>query len=190
MIRKMYDFFILQATKPTALFFLALTAFFGSIFSPFPCEMLFIPICLAAPQKAYRAALIATIWSLLGGIAGYAVGRWFFVSLGLPMLETFGLMNSFHHLSGFYKQWESLLILVSGISPFPYKIFAVLSGMVETSPILFLVASAVSRFMRFYLLAWALHRYGNRARLWIERNLEILFILTCLLIGLVIYLLM
>ena len=188
MIKRIYDFFLEQARKPYALFLLGLVSFFGSIFSPFPSEMLLIPICLALPQKSFRAAFIASFWSVLGGIAGYGVGRWFFVLLGKPILEYFHLLSSFGDLSVLYEKWDHFVIFFSGLTPFPYKVIALFSGMVETSPIIFIIASILSRFLRFYLIAWLLFKYGEKARQFIEKKLEWFFILGCIALGLLLYL--
>lgn len=188
MLKNLYDFFITHAQKPHALFFLGLISFFGSIFSPFPSEMLLIPICLAIPKNAFKAAFVASFWSVLGGIAGYAVGRWFFVSLGAPILSSLNLAEVFDQVAHIYEQWDALFIFVSGLTPFPYKVIALFSGMVETQPLVFILASIISRFLRFYLMAWLLFKYGEKARIFIEKRLEFFFILGCILLGIIIYL--
>jgi len=186
-MRKIYDYFIKQAKKPYALFMLGIISFFGSIFSPFPSEMLLIPICLATPKKAFRSAFVASFWSVLGGIAGYSVGRWFFVILGEPILKALNLMNVFSEISVIYEKWDALFIFISGLTPFPYKVIAIFSGMVETSSIVFIVASVVSRFLRFYLIAWLLYKYGEKARVFIEKRLELFFVIGSIFLGVVIY---
>ncbi len=186
-MKKVYDYFIGQAKKPYALFMLGIISFFGSIFSPFPSEMLLIPICLAMPKKAFRSAFVASFWSVLGGISGYAIGRWFFVILGKPILDSLNLVSVFNNISHLYEKWDALFIFISGLTPFPYKVIALFSGMVETSPILFIVASIISRFLRFYLIAWLLYKYGEKAREFIEKRLELFFILGCILLGIIIY---
>lgn len=187
MIKKIYDFFIAQARKPYALFLLGLISFFGSIFSPFPSEMLLIPICLAVPKNSFKAAFIASFWSVLGGIAGYAVGRWFFVLLGQPILEYFNMIDVFKDVAQYYAKWDSLFIFVSGLTPFPYKVITLFSGMVETNPIIFIIASILSRFLRFYLIAGLLYKHGEKARQFIEKKLEWFFILGCILLGAILY---
>ena len=187
-MKKIYDYFIKQAKKPYALFMLGLVSFFGSIFSPFPSEMLLIPICLATPKKAFRSAFVAGFWSVLGGIAGYSVGRWFFIMLGEPILNGLNLLSSFADISVIYEKWDAVLIFVSGLTPFPYKVIAIFSGMVETNPIIFIIASVVSRFLRFYLIAWLLYKYGEKAREFIEKKLELFFILGCVLLGVLVFL--
>ncbi|MBN2779661.1 MAG: DedA family protein [Alphaproteobacteria bacterium] len=187
MLKKIYDFFISHAQKPHALFFLGIISFFGSIFSPFPSEMLLIPICLTVPKNSFRAAFVASFWSVLGGIAGYAVGRWFFVLLGTPILNSLNLMPVFNEIANIYAQWDALFIFISGLTPFPYKVIALFSGMVQTQPVVFIMASIISRFLRFYLIAWLLFKYGEKARTFIEKRLEFFFILGCILLGIIIY---
>jgi len=182
LIRKTYDYFKNQAQKPYALWVLAFISFFGSIASPIPSEALLLPICISDPKKAWRAAWMASFWSVLGGIAAYAIGYWFFDSLGTYVIHAIGAEDIFSGFASLYDEWGALIVFGSGFTPFPFKVITLASGFVKMNPMVFVLASVVSRFARFYLIAYLLNRHGEKAQKFIEEKLEYLSIIAFLLI--------
>ena len=179
-----YDYFIDLAARPNAMYFLFLVAFTESSFFPIPPDVMLIPMVLALPQKAYRIALLATVASVLGGFFGYGIGVFFFDLIAKPILNFYGYMHQFDVFKDYYHQWGAWIVFGAGITPFPYKVITIASGVVHLDLITFAVASIIARGMRFYLVAWLLKKYGEPMKVYIEKNLGILSILfLILLIG-------
>ena len=179
-----YDWMINLSASPKALWFLAIVAFAESSFFPIPPDIMLIPMVLAMPQKAWKIAGIATISSVIGGYFGYGIGVFFFDLIARPILNFYGYMQQFEVFKEYYHQWGVWIVFGAGITPFPYKIITIASGVVRLDLLTFTVASIIARGMRFYLVAWLLKKYGAPMRIFIEKNLGILSVLfLILLIG-------
>lgn len=183
-VRSIYDWMINLSASPKALWFLAIVAFAESSFFPIPPDIMLIPMVLAMPQKAWKIAGIATISSVIGGYFGYGIGVFFFDLIARPILNFYGYMQQFEVFKEYYHQWGAWIVFGAGITPFPYKIITIASGVVRLDLLTFTVASIIARGMRFYLVAWLLKKYGAPMRIFIEKNLGILSVLfLILLIG-------
>ena len=183
-IRYIYDKMLILSANPKAMWFLALVAFAESSFFPIPPDIMLIPMVLAMPQKAWKIAGLATVSSVVGGYFGYGIGVFFFDVIAKPILAFYGYMQQFDVFKEYYHQWGSWIVFGAGITPFPYKIITIASGVVGLDLFTFTVASIIARGMRFYLVAWLLKKYGAPMKLFIEKNLGILSVLfLALLIG-------
>ncbi len=184
LVKSVYDWMLEMSTSPHAMWFLALVAFAESSFFPIPPDIMLIPMILALPNKAWSIAGVATISSVLGGCLGYAIGVFFFDVIAKPILEFYGYLHQFDVFKEYYHQWGAWIVLGAGITPFPYKVITIASGVVRLDFITFTVASIVARGMRFYLVAWLLKKYGAPMKEFIEKHLGVLSILfLILLIG-------
>lgn len=172
MFRKLYDWTLRWAGSRHAPAALGAVSFTESSFFPIPADVLFVPMCLSKPERAYRYALIASIMSVLGGIAGWMIGHYAFEGIARPMLEAMGKMDSFEKLKGATGDGAILLMLVtSGFSHLPpMKVVTILSGVISFDLKWFILSAIVARAGRFYLLAWALTRYGETVVSFIERR--------------------
>ncbi len=172
MFRKLYDWTLRQAAARHAPAALGAVSFTESSFFPIPADVLFVPMCLSKPEQAYRYALIASVMSVLGGIAGWAIGHYAFENLARPMLETMGKMDSFNALKDATGDGAILLMLVtSGFSHIPpMKVVTILSGVISFDLKWFILSAIIARAGRFYLLAWALRRYGEAVVSFVERR--------------------
>lgn len=183
MFKKTYEYVKSLATKPVAQYWLAFIAFIESSFFPIPADVMFVPMALLRRDKAYRYAFIATISSVMGGILGYFIGKYAFYSLALPMLETLGKINSFNHYKSLiqndiYLLWG--LLLSSGLSHIPpIKVVTILSGVAEIPLWKFIFSAIIGRGLRFYLLAFLIHKYGDSISDFIEKRLKIVTISIC-----------
>lgn len=157
-------------------------AFIESSFFPIPPDVMLIPMVLAAPAKAWRIAGIATIASVLGGAFGYAIGVFFFDLIARPILTFYGYMHQFDVFKDYYHEWGAWIVFGAGITPFPYKVITIASGVVHLDFAVFMLASVVARGMRFYLVAWLLKKYGEPMKDYIEKNLGMLSVLFLLLL--------
>ncbi len=187
MLRKLYDWTLSLAARKTAEIWLAVIAFIESSVFLVPADVLFLPMALAQPAKAYRFALIATVASTLGGIAGYFLGYFAYEALAKPVLDFYGKLDSFEHLRQCTGEDTLMLLLVtSGLAHLPpIKIVTILAGVVQVSFLFFVVSCVIARGARFFALAWALRRYGEPIRSFIEQRLGLIAaIAAAILIGL------
>ena len=173
MLRRLYDKTLLLASRETAEIWLAVIAFVESSVFLVPADVLFVPMALARPKRAYRFALIATIASTLGGIAGYFLGYWAFEALAEPVLSFYGKLDEFQHLRSCTGEDTLMLLLVtSGLTHLPpIKVVTILAGVAQVSFSFFVVSCIVARGLRFFALGWALRRFGEPVRHFIERRL-------------------
>ncbi len=183
-VRKIYDSVFHLSKENGAIYWLFAVAFIESSFFPIPPDVMLIPMILAAPKKAWSIAGVATVGSVIGAYLGYAIGFYFFQLIAEPLLNFYGYLEKFNSFKDLYNQYGAWIVFGAGITPFPYKIITIASGVVHMNLIVFTIASIIARGMRFYLVAWLLKKYGETMREFIEKNLgwlSILFLL--LLIG-------
>ena len=173
MLRALYDRVLALAAHRHAPRYLAGVSFAESSVFPIPPDAMLVPMCLARPDLAYRYALVCTIASVLGGIAGYAIGYFLFEALAEPVLRAYGHADALLRFQGWYERWGALVILIKGLTPIPYKIVTIASGAAKFDFAVFLLASVVTRGARFFLLAFLLRRFGPPIRDFIERRLTL-----------------
>ncbi len=184
LVKATYDYMINLASRPNAMYFLFVVAFIESSFFPIPPDVMLIPMVLATPAKAWRIATVATIASVLGGAFGYAIGVFFFDLIARPILTFYGYMHQFDVFKEYYHEWGAWIVFGAGVTPFPYKVITIASGVVHLDFVVFMLASVVARGFRFYLVAWLLKKFGEPMKDYIEKNLGMLSILfMALLIG-------
>lgn len=188
MLKKIYDYFIKLADHKWAIPILAIVSFAESSFFPIPPDVLLIPIALARPKKALWAAFVCTSASVLGGLFGYAIGYFLKDSVAMPIIQYFNAEAGFAWFSEKYLEYGSMIVFAAGLTPFPYKVTTIASGLVEMNVMAFVIMSIVSRGLRFFLEAALLYFYGEKARLFIEKNLGMLTIIVTILIFALIYL--
>ena len=184
MVQSVYDWMLRMADSPYAMYFLAMVAFIESSFFPIPPDIMLIPMVLAMPDKAWKIASIATVASVLGGCFGYGIGVFGYELIAKPILEFYGYMHQFDVFQSYYHEWGAWIVFGAGITPFPYKVITIASGVVDLNLWVFSLASVLARGMRFFLVAWLLKKYGEPMKDFIEKNLgklSVLFLI--LLIG-------
>lgn len=183
-VRKIYDSVFHLSKENGAIYWLFAVAFIESSFFPIPPDVMLIPMILAAPKKAWSIAGVATVGSVIGAYLGYAIGFYFFQMIAEPLLNFYGYLEKFNSFKDLYNQYGAWIVFGAGITPFPYKIITIASGVVHMNLIVFTIASIIARGMRFFLVALLLKKYGETMREFIEKNLgwlSVLFLL--LLIG-------
>jgi membrane protein YqaA with SNARE-associated domain len=173
-----------MASHRHALWVLAFVAFIESSVFPIPPDVLMIPMIIARPARAFLIAAVATIASVAGGVAGYAIGYGAFELVGRPVLEFYGKDVYFAEFSTRYAEWGAWAVLIAGVTPFPYKVITILSGATALSLPVFILASIVARALRFFIVAALLWKFGAPIRDFIEKRLGLVFIVfMVLLIG-------
>lgn len=134
----------------------------SSVF-PIPPDIMLIPMVQAAPQRAWRLATIATIFSVLGGAFGYVLGLLLFDALAMPVLEALGKADSVEEFSTSVETYGAMAVFGAGLTPFPYKVITIMSGALKINFAVFMVASVLSRGLRFFLVAGIVKAFGPRA---------------------------
>jgi membrane protein YqaA with SNARE-associated domain len=173
MLRRLYDWTMALAARRTAEAWLAVIAFIESSIFLVPADVLFVPMAIARPERAYRYAIVATVFSVLGGIAGWYLGHAAYEGVAKPVLEFYGKLDSFEALRNSASRDAILLMLVtSGLAHLPpIKVVTILSGAAGVNLWLFIASAILARGARFLALAWLLRRYGEPIRHFVEKRL-------------------
>ena len=173
MLRRLYDRVMLLAEGPQAEKWLAVISFAESSFFPIPPDAMIVPMVLARPERAWQIALICTIASVIGGFFGYAIGYFLFETIGRPIVDFYGYQAAFDKFQHQFQEWGLWIILIKGMTPIPYKIVTIASGVAHFDLLVFAVASLVTRAARFFLVAALLKVFGPPLRTFIERYLTL-----------------
>ena len=171
MLRRLYDWCVDAAGKPHAAWILGCVSFAESSFFPAPPDVMLIPMALARPDRAFFFATLCTVTSVAGGLLGYFIGSELYATVGYWLMALYGYGDKMEAFRAAYAEYGAWIILLKGLTPIPYKLVTITSGFAGFNIGLFIVMSIISRGMRFYLLAFLLHRYGQRARSIIEERL-------------------
>jgi len=191
-LRSLYDWVLHWAKTPYGTAALFVLAFSESMFFPVPPDVLLIALALGHRQKALYFALVCSVASILGGAGGYALGHFLWLTDGgfTPVAHFF-----FEHIPGFdpdvyhrlgeqFEQWGFAIIFTAGFTPIPYKLFTISAGAFDISFPLFVLASAVSRTARFFLIAGLIWKFGEPIQAFIDKYFNLLALaFTVLLIG-------
>jgi membrane protein YqaA with SNARE-associated domain len=173
MLRRLYQWTMSLAGRRSAEVWLAVIAFVESSIFLVPADVLFVPMVIARPERAYRYAVVATVASVLGGIAGWYLGHYAFDGLARPILEFYGKLDAFEALrrSGSSHNAILLLLITSGVAHLPpIKVVTILSGAADVDLWLFIVSAILARGARFLVLAWLIRRYDDSIRAFVERR--------------------
>ena len=171
MLRKLYDRVLELSAHRHATWALALVAFVESSVFPIPPDVMLVPMTLAERRRAWRIAAIATIASVAGGALGYAIGFGLFESLGRPILSLYGYGDQFSRFAQNYNDYGAWIVLFAGLTPFPYKVITIASGVTGLNFWVFMAASLLARALRFYIVCGLLYWLGPPIRAFIEKRL-------------------
>ncbi|MEJ6398957.1 YqaA family protein [Yoonia sp. 208BN28-4] len=184
MLRRLYDWTLGLAQSPYALWALAVVAFVESSFFPIPPDVLMIPMIIAAPRRAFLIAGVATVSSVLGGLFGYVIGAFLFDTIGQPIFDFYGKADAVAEFSANFNTYGAWAVLIAGITPFPFKVITIMSGVTGLSLPIFIFSAIAARALRFFIVAVLLWQFGAPIRDFIERRLGLVFVIFCvLLIG-------
>ncbi len=173
MIRKIYDWMMVQAARAKAGTALFWVSFVESSFFPIPPDVMLVPMVLAHRQKAWRFATIATVGSVLGGVLGYAIGYYLLESVGQPVLRFYGKLDKFAEFAKTFNEYGVWILIIKGMTPIPYKLLTITAGATQMNLLAFIGASIIARAMRFYLVAGLLYWFGEPIRTFIEKRLTL-----------------
>ena len=171
MLRKSYDWVMGLAASPNAERALGTVSFIESSFFPIPPDTMLIPMVLADRSKAWRYAFVCTLTSVLGGLAGYAIGYFLYEAVAQPLLEFYGNLEKFEAFKASYNEQGALIVLIGGATPVPYKVITIASGATQMNLAVFTIVSVIARGARFYAVCGLLYFFGEPIRNFIERYL-------------------
>ena len=177
LFRSLYNWTLKKAEHKYSSWVLSIVSFSESSFFPIPPDVLLIPMIIAKRTKAWTYALICTLSSVLGGVAGYAIGLFLFNSIGILIVEFYHLSNSFNTFENYYKEYGILIVLGAGFTPFPFKFITIASGVFSLNIFLFILTAFIARGLRFYLLACLLFIFGEKIKILIDKYFNILAVL-------------
>ncbi|MCB8837384.1 YqaA family protein [Aurantimonas sp. VKM B-3413] len=175
MLRRLYDRVMSLAATRHAERALAAISFIESSVFPIPPDVLLIPMVIADRRNWLRLGLVCTLGSVLGAFLGYAIGAVFFDLVGQPILDFYGAGDKFAELGARYNAWGGWAVLFAALTPFPYKVITIFSGVTGLNLVIFTLVSIVGRGARFLLIAWLLSLFGAPIQRFIERYLGLLF---------------
>ena len=173
MLKRLYDWTVALAAGPNAPYALAAVSFAESSFFPIPPDVLLVPMALANPRKAWLYAGICTLFSVLGGMLGYAIGALLYDSVGKWLVELYGYSGRMDQFRALYQQYGAWIILIKGLTPIPYKLVTIASGLAGYNFFWFVLLSAITRGIRFFFEAGLLNLFGDPIRRFIENNLAL-----------------
>lgn len=185
MLRRMYDWVFALARSRHATPALAVVSFAESSFFPIPPDVMLCPMILARPERAYFYAGVCTLASVLGGILGYAIG-YYLTDVGLAVLRLMGHADGLEYFRTWFADWGLWVILIKGLTPIPYKLVTIASGLAGFSFPVFMAASVVTRGGRFFLEAWILKKFGPTMLAVVEKRLALFSIIGVILVVAVI----
>lgn len=171
MMRNIYEWMMRMAGSPKAPHALAVVSFAESSFFPIPPDVMLIPMILARRAMAWAYAALATITSVIGGMAGYAIGYYFMDAIGTPILQFYGKAEGFEAFKQMFNEWGVWILIIKGMTPIPYKVLTITAGVTHMSFLPFVLASVVARSMRFFLVAALLYWFGEPIREFIDKRL-------------------
>ncbi len=177
MLQRLYDRIMALAAHRHALWGLAGVSFVESSVFPIPPDVMLIPMVLAERRRAWTIAAVCTIASVLGGLLGYLIGFALWEAVGAPLVALYGYEDKFATFTGHYNEWGAWIVFAAGITPFPYKVITIASGVAHLDVVVFVVASVLARGIRFYFEAGLLYAFGEPIRGFIERNLALLTVI-------------
>jgi membrane protein YqaA with SNARE-associated domain len=172
LLRRLYDWIMALAESPKALWAMAAVSFTESSFFPIPPDPMLVPMVLANRRRAFLIATVCTIASVLGGIVGYYIGH-SFEWLAQWIISIYAKPDSMANLQAWYAEYGLWVILVKGLTPIPYKLVTIWSGLMGFDLKVFIAASVVTRGARFFLVATLLYFFGEPIRAFIEKRLTL-----------------
>jgi membrane protein YqaA with SNARE-associated domain len=177
MLRPLYNWTMRLAEGKRAVRALGFISFAESSFFPIPPDVVLVPVVLANRDQAFRIAAWCTFTSVLGGMLGYAIGALLYESVGQWLISLYGYEDKLEGFRAAYREWGAWIILIKGLTPIPYKLVTIASGLAGYDFFWFVALSIITRGARFFIIAGLLKIYGEPIRAFIEKRLELVTVL-------------
>lgn len=170
---KLYDMVLAWSRHRLAPVYLSILSFAESVIFPIPPDVMLAPMALSKPEKAWSYALYTSVASVLGGMLGYLLGCLLFEPLVHPLIVSVGYEHKFETISQWFKEHGIWVVFLAGFSPIPYKLFTITAGVMQMAFLPFVIVSAISRSLRFYMVAglmkWGGKPMEDKLRLYVDR---------------------
>lgn len=184
MLRRLYDWTLSLAARPQASRWLAAVSFIESSFFPIPPDVMLMPMCMARREKSFHFAAIATAASVIGGVFGYAIGLFFFATIGQAIIDIYGLQDAFEATRQRFNDSGVWWVMIAGFTPLPFKVITIVSGVTQMPLVPFIIASIIGRSGRFFVVGALFWWFGAPIKTFIERWFNALAVLfVALLVG-------
>lgn len=174
MFRALYDWTLRLANHRHAVRSLAVVSFCESSFFPIPPDVVLVPVILQHRERAYRIAAICTFASVLGGMLGYAIGYFLWDTVGTWLINLYGMQDKADQFQAMYAEWGAAIILIKGLTPIPFKLVTIASGLAKFNFAMFVLTATITRAARFFLIAFLLKKYGQPVQAFIEKRLNLI----------------
>ena len=189
MFSKLYNKCLVLAANKKSNYFLAIISFFESSFFPIPPDVMIIPMTIAKKNNFIKIFLIATIFSVLGGIFGYIMGVFFF-DLAMTIVEFYGYEEKLINLKKTLLLRESFItwlaiLFLAGFTPIPYKLFTITSGLIGFNFFIFILISLISRGLRFFIVSYLSYKFGDLFTIFMDKHGSKWFTVTGILIVII-----
>ncbi|MDD4616890.1 MAG: VTT domain-containing protein [Alphaproteobacteria bacterium] len=171
MLRKCYNWVLRQAEKRHAEWILFAVAVAEASFFPLPPDVLLLPMAVARRDRAWRLAAVCTMGSIVGGLIGYAIGVFAMATIGQWIIDTYHLQAAFDSFREGFNEWGVLIILGKGLTPIPFKLVTIASGIARLNLAQFILAAAATRAFRFFLISGLVRKYGEPIKTFVEKYL-------------------
>jgi membrane protein YqaA with SNARE-associated domain len=173
MLRRLYDWTLSLAARPSAPYALGAVSFSESSFFPVPPDVMLVPMALARPDRALFYAVVCTLTSVAGGLLGYAIGALLYESVGAWLFRVYGLTEGAEAFRVAYAEYGHWIILLKGLTPIPYKLVTITSGFAAYDLLWFMILSILTRGARFFALAALLGRFGPNIKAVLDRHFNL-----------------
>ncbi len=173
LLQRCYDWIVSYANHPKAVHVLFWVTFVESSFSPIPPLPLLIPMCLANPKRSWYYALVCTAGACAGGFVGYGIGHLLYETAGKAIIALYGLAEQAEYYRTEGSKYWFWVLITKGLTPIPFKIVTIMSGVLEYPLFKFFIGTLVSRITFFFMFAVALQFYGENIRIFIEKHLPL-----------------
>ncbi|MDP9126948.1 MAG: DedA family protein [Pseudomonadota bacterium] len=170
-LRPLYDWSLRQAEKPHVAWMVFLLAMIEPCLIPIPPDTLLIPACIARRDNAYKLAAFCTVGSVIGGVLGYAIGALAMATIGGWIVSTYHLEHAMEVFNNGFNKWGMWIILAKGLTPVPFILVSVASGVAHLNLAVFIASATVTRGVRFFLEAFLIRKFGEPIRSFIEKHL-------------------
>lgn len=176
LMKRLFDRIMVLSAGKHALWLLAIVSFAEASFFPIPPDPVLAAIVLANRRRAWVAALVCTVASVLGGLAGYAIGAGLYEAIGQPVINFYNLQEAFHTFQTRFDEWGGWIIVAKGLTPIPFKLVTIASGVAHLNLATFIIACIITRGLRFLLVAALFYAFGPQARAIIDRHFSTVMI--------------
>ena len=170
----LYDKALQWSAHPKAVRYLAIISFLESVIFPIPVDVMLAPMCLAKPHRAWSLAAITSLASVIGGVFGFLLGYFAFDLVVAPAIEMLGYQDRYEQAVNWFQEYGFWVVFIAGFSPIPYKVFTVSAGALHMAILPFILASAVGRSARFFLVAGLIYWGGEAMEKKLRQTIDLL----------------